>query len=60
MNTFGDPDGGGIANGAIQLAQWLLRGNQSAAAWFIGAGAKEDGFTDVVHRNLEKINVTPI
>jgi len=42
------------------LAQWILRGNATAAEWFTGVGAKDDGYTDVVYKNLDSIKVTPI
>ncbi|KAF6793450.1 cellulose-binding family II [Colletotrichum sojae] len=55
-----------VLNGGIpgvvgsQLVQWVLRGNESAKAWFTGDGPKAVGITDVVFRNLDSIKVTPI
>lgn len=42
----------------VYLAQWILRGNVTAAAWFTGDG-KVDGWDEVYH-DLDKISVTPI
>jgi hypothetical protein len=49
-----------VGEGGAYLAQWLLRGNETAAAWFKAGGAKNAGFTDVVSKNLDSIKVTPI
>lgn len=60
MNTFTEPDGGAVGIAATRLAQWLLRGNTTAAEWFTGPGAEAAGYTDVVFQNLDSIEVTPI
>ncbi|KAK2599782.1 hypothetical protein N8I77_011507 [Diaporthe amygdali] len=55
-----------VLNGGIpgvvgsQMVQWILRGNESAKAWFIGDDPKSIGINDVVYKNLDLIKVTPI
>ncbi|KAL2072919.1 hypothetical protein VTL71DRAFT_10243 [Oculimacula yallundae] len=57
--TYTQTNGGkfGIAGG--YWLDWLLRGDTSAASYFTGAGAKNDGWS-VESANLDKIAVTPI
>ncbi|KAG4439957.1 hypothetical protein IFR05_004583 [Cadophora sp. M221] len=57
--TYTQANGGkfGVAGG--YWVDWLLRGNASAASYFTGAGAEDDGWT-VESANLEKLLVTSI
>jgi len=57
--TYTQTNGGkfGVAGG--YWLDWLLRGDVSAASFFTGAGAKNDGWS-VESANLDKIVVTPI
>jgi len=46
---------------AVRWADWMLRGNASAATFFTNkAEATAAGWTDVSSQNLDKITVTPI
>ena len=38
---------------------WLLRGNSSAASFFTGAGAANDGWA-VESTNLDKLSASPV
>lgn len=58
-STYGDDNGGATCLGASRMAQWLLRGDTSAAQWFKG-GSAANGYTDVESKNLDSISVTPI
>lgn len=40
--------------------QWVLRGNQSAKAWFTDGSPEAVGVNDVTFKNLDSIEVTPI
>lgn len=40
--------------------QWILRGNESAKAWFTDDSPNAVGINDVVFKNLDLIEVTPI
>ncbi|CAI4216046.1 unnamed protein product [Parascedosporium putredinis] len=52
---FGGPDG---SIGAVAGKHMLQEPN--AKDWFTGEGSTNDGFYDVVHKNLDSINVKPI
>ena len=56
--TFHDKDAGRFGMAGVYLAQWLLRGNETASQWFKDT-AKAEGW-DVASHDLERIQVTPI
>ncbi|KAI8182177.1 hypothetical protein K4K51_001208 [Colletotrichum sp. SAR 10_75] len=58
--AFDAPNGGIPAMVGTQILQWMLRGNESAKAWFTGEGPKTIGINDVVFKDLDNIKVTPI
>ncbi|ETS83077.1 hypothetical protein PFICI_04953 [Pestalotiopsis fici W106-1] len=58
--AFDYPNAGIAGVAGSHLAQWVLRGNETAKEWFTGPGANETGFQDVVYENLDAIKVTPI
>ncbi|KAI4603058.1 hypothetical protein KJ359_005848 [Pestalotiopsis sp. 9143b] len=58
--AFDYPNAGIPGVAGYHLAQWILRGNETAKEWFTGPGANETGFQDVVYENLDAIKVTPI
>ncbi|KAK5659963.1 hypothetical protein OQA88_13428 [Cercophora sp. LCS_1] len=50
-----------IKTGAVRWAQWLLRGNTTAATFFTNnAEATAAGWTGISSQGLDKISVTPI
>lgn len=56
--TFTAPS---INQAAVQWADWLLRGNASAATFFTDdAEATAAGWAAISSQNLDKIEVTPI
>ncbi|KAK0744001.1 hypothetical protein B0T18DRAFT_392677 [Schizothecium vesticola] len=56
--TFTAPS---IKTAAVHWAQWLLRGNTTAATYFTSnAEATQAGWTGISSQNLDKIIVTPI
>ncbi|KAH8749243.1 hypothetical protein F5883DRAFT_609008 [Diaporthe sp. PMI_573] len=58
--AFDVPDGGIPGIVGSQIMQWILRGNQSAKAWFTDGSPKAIGVNDVAFRNLDLIEVIPI
>jgi hypothetical protein len=56
--TFPEKNAGRFGLAGAYLAQWLLRGNQTASIWFT-SGAQAEGW-NVVHHDLDKINLTAI
>jgi hypothetical protein len=53
-------NGKGKFNAAeIKWLDWMLKGDPTAKAWFVGGGAKADGW-EVESKNLEKINIAPL
>lgn len=40
--------------------QWILRGNESAKAWFIDDSPNAVGINNVTFKNLDSIEVSPI
>ncbi|CAG8959300.1 hypothetical protein HYFRA_00013070 [Hymenoscyphus fraxineus] len=61
---FDSLNAGSTGIAGTRMLQWLLRGNETAKAWFTDAAtgwqAPGSTFTDNVHQNLDKIVVTPI
>ena len=57
--TYTENNGGKFGIAASYWVRWLLRGDNSAAAYFTGSGAQNDGWT-VQKADLDKISVTPI
>ncbi len=56
--TFTAPS---IKTAAVHWAQWLLRGNTTAATYFTAnAEATQAGWTGISSQNLDKITTTPI
>ncbi|KAH8895353.1 hypothetical protein GQ53DRAFT_855691, partial [Thozetella sp. PMI_491] len=58
--SFDLPNAGPAGIAGRYIMQWLLRGDAKAKQWFIGDGAKADGITDIVYKNLNCIKVSPI
>ncbi|GJC81534.1 hypothetical protein ColLi_04372 [Colletotrichum liriopes] len=58
--AFDAPNGGIPATVGTQILKWVLRGDESAKAWFAGDAAKAAGVKDVVFKDLDNIEVTPI
>ncbi|KAK0617737.1 hypothetical protein B0T14DRAFT_498698 [Immersiella caudata] len=56
--TFPEVNAGRFGMAGVYLAQWLLRGNESASRWFV-SGAKGEGWS-VEHHDLDKIQVPAI
>ncbi|GKT70677.1 hypothetical protein ColTof4_03100 [Colletotrichum tofieldiae] len=58
--AFDAPNGGIPATVGTQILKWVLRGDESAKAWFAGDAAKAAGVKDVVFKDLDSIEVAPI
>ncbi|GKT50825.1 uncharacterized protein ColSpa_11006 [Colletotrichum spaethianum] len=58
--AFDAPNGGIPAMVGTQIMKWVLRGDESAKAWFTGDAPKTIGFKDVVFKDLDNLQVTPI
>ncbi|WQF81095.1 Putative alpha/Beta hydrolase [Colletotrichum destructivum] len=58
--AFDAPNGGIPAVVGTKILEWVLRGDESAKAWFTGDGAKTAGVLNVVFKDLDGIKVTPI
>ncbi|KAK1635521.1 hypothetical protein BDP81DRAFT_490192 [Colletotrichum phormii] len=58
--AFDALNGGIPAIVGSKILQWVLRGDESAKAWFSGDGPSSIGIKDVVYKNLDSIEVTPI
>jgi hypothetical protein len=54
MATWRNTNGGKFATAEIKWLDWLLKGDAKAAQFFIGGGAKADGWT-VESADLNKI-----
>jgi hypothetical protein len=52
--TYSEPNGGKFAKAAQLYFKWVLKGDKSAAAFFTGQGAKNDGWT-VQSKSLDKV-----
>jgi hypothetical protein len=50
-------DAGAFGAAAVKWLQYTLQANSTAADWFTGSGAKNDGW-DVEFKNLDKLNIT--
>ncbi|KAK8027789.1 hypothetical protein PG991_004845 [Apiospora marii] len=57
--TYGDPKGGKFGTAGQHWARWVLRGDTSAASYFTGNGAQQDGWT-VESKSLNNLQTTPI
>ncbi|KAK8055077.1 hypothetical protein PG993_000304 [Apiospora rasikravindrae] len=57
--TYGDPKGGKFGTAGQHWARWVLRGDTSAASYFTGNGAQQDGWT-VGSKSLNNLQTTPI
>ncbi|TDZ14146.1 putative secreted lipase [Colletotrichum orbiculare MAFF 240422] len=58
--AFDAPNGGIPAIVGSHILEWILRGNASAKDWFTGDGPESIGVIDVVSKDLDSIQVTPI
>lgn len=58
--AFETPDGGLAGVVGTKMMKWLLRGDVSEKAWFMGKGAYASGFKNVTYKSIEKIKVMPI
>lgn len=59
LGTYADENGGKFGVAVTSFLQWVLRGNETAAEFFVGSGAAGDGWS-VEERALDGIQVTPI
>lgn len=56
MGDYGEENGGKFGVAASSWAKWILRGNETSAAFFLEGGAEEDGW-EAVHEGLEELDV---
>jgi hypothetical protein len=59
MDSWSESNGGVFGKSERELFRWLLRGDQNASQYFLGGGAKADGW-EIETAGLDKIQVTPI
>ncbi|KAK0639068.1 hypothetical protein B0T16DRAFT_236416 [Cercophora newfieldiana] len=57
--TYRETDAGKFGAAAVNWVQWLLRGDNTAAQFFTGAGAKDAGWT-VESRSLDVMKVAAV
>lgn len=53
--TYGETNGGLFAKTMVKWAQWVLKGDASAAAYFSGNTALSDGWNNAVSKSLNNI-----
>ncbi|KAF2742647.1 hypothetical protein M011DRAFT_481552 [Sporormia fimetaria CBS 119925] len=56
--TYGDANGGRFGKAAQLYFRWVLKGDQTAASWFTGNGAQQEGWT-VERKDLDKLVFPP-
>jgi len=58
MATWHDTNGGKFGKAEWKWLDWVLKGNQNSAQFFIGGGAKADGWS-VEMANMDEIKAFP-
>ena len=59
MADYLEENGGKFGVAASNWAKWILRGDETAAAFFLEGGAEGDGW-NVVHEDLDGLDIVSL